>query len=48
MDPNGIREIARNYPENEIKLRRLHRLHEDGILSTEEYDREKREILDSN
>ena len=30
------------------KLRRLHRLHEDGIISTEEYEREKREILDSN
>jgi len=30
------------------KLRRLHRLHEDGIISTEEYEREKREILDDN
>ncbi len=30
------------------KLRRLHKLHEDGIISTEEYEREKREILDSN
>lgn len=30
------------------KLRRLHRLHEDGIISTEEYEREKREVLDNN
>ena len=30
------------------KLRRLHKLHEDGILTKEEYDREKQEILDKN
>jgi hypothetical protein len=30
------------------KLRRLHKLHEDGILSEEEYLREKQELLDSN
>lgn len=30
------------------KLRRLHKLHEDGILSKEEYEREKQEILDKN
>ncbi|MGD9127426.1 MAG: SHOCT domain-containing protein [Planctomycetia bacterium] len=28
------------------KLRELHRLYEEGILSQEEYEREKREILD--
>ena len=28
------------------KLRELHRLYEEGILSKEEYEREKREILD--
>jgi hypothetical protein len=27
------------------KLRRLHKLHEDGILTAEEYQREKQEIL---
>jgi hypothetical protein len=30
------------------KLRRLHKLHEDGILTDEEYRREKQELLDSN
>lgn len=30
------------------RLRRLHQLREDGIISDEEYEREKREILDSN
>ncbi|MBN1916297.1 MAG: SHOCT domain-containing protein [Verrucomicrobia bacterium] len=30
------------------KLRKLHRLYEEGILSKEEYEREKREVLDSN
>ena len=28
------------------RLRKLHRLHEDGILTKEEYEHEKREILD--
>ena len=30
------------------KLRRLHALHQDGILTDEEYQREKRGLLDSN
>jgi len=30
------------------KLRRLHKLREDGILSEEEYQREKQELLDKN
>jgi hypothetical protein len=30
------------------KLRRLHQLREDGILSEEEYSREKQELLDRN
>lgn len=30
------------------KLRRLHKLYEDGLISAEEYEREKKEILDSN
>jgi hypothetical protein len=30
----------------ESRLRGLHRLHQDGILSDEEYEREKRELLD--
>lgn len=30
----------------EAKLRKLHQLHADGILSDEEYAREKREVLD--
>lgn len=30
------------------KLRRLHELYTDGILSLEEYEQEKRELLDSN
>jgi len=43
----GKRPASQDLPFDE-KLRRLHRLHEDGILSTEEYEREKREILDNN
>lgn len=31
----------------ETKLRKLHQLHQDGILTDEEYAKEKREILDS-
>lgn len=30
------------------KLRRLHALHKDGLLNDEEYERERREVLDSN
>lgn len=30
------------------KLRRLHQLHQDGILTDEEYEKEKRDILDRN
>ena len=30
------------------RLRRLHALHTDGILTDEEYEREKRELLESN
>ena len=30
----------------EEKLRKLHRLHADGILTDEEFAREKREVLD--
>lgn len=30
------------------KLRRLHKLYEEGLISAEEYAREKQEILDSN
>ncbi|MCO6043825.1 SHOCT domain-containing protein [Aeoliella sp. ICT_H6.2] len=30
------------------KLRRLHALFKDGILTAEEYEREKKELLDSN
>lgn len=30
------------------RLRRLHALHTDGILSDKEYEREKRELLDAN
>jgi hypothetical protein len=30
------------------KLRRLHKLREEGLISEEEYQRERREVLDSN
>ena len=30
------------------KLRRLHKLREEGLISEEEYQRERKEILDSN
>ena len=32
----------------EDKLRKLHGLYEDGIISEQEYRREKKEILDEN
>lgn len=30
------------------KLRRLHKLHEEGLITEEEYRRERQEVLDSN
>ena len=40
---SGSAEKAEDFEEH---LRKLHRLHEDGILSREEYEQEKREVLD--
>ena len=35
-------------PDFEEELRKIHRLYEDGSLTEEEYQREKREILDES
>lgn len=51
VDLSGARG-SKTPPESEVdfdaRLRKLHQLYEDGILSKEEYEREKREVLDNN
>ncbi len=51
LDEAGI-DLRQRDPEEKLpfdeKLRRLHALFMDGILSAEEYEREKQELLDSN
>ncbi len=46
LDLRRLTDIA-DLPFDE-KLRRLHALHEDGILSRDEYEQEKRDLLDRN
>lgn len=44
----GKRIAGKAEPDFDEKLRKLHQLHLDGILSAEEYEREKAEILSNN
>ena len=47
VDVSRVTRMSSDQAEDfEAKLRKLHKLHEDGILSDEEYAREKREVLD--